>query len=97
MFPGLGIKSESVDINKGDKAVPAHILEYGHRESTAYIAAVAPTTYGAIKNVLEEVNKRVPDLKAKTFLDFGTGPGTAIWYALLVCALTDIRSYHNSD
>lgn len=74
------IKSES-DINKGDKAVPAHILEYGHRESTAYIAAVAPTTYGAIKNVLEEVNKRVPDLKAKTFLDFGTGPGTAIWAA----------------
>jgi len=76
----LGIKSGSGDIDKGDKPIPAHILEYGHRESTAYIAAVAPTTYSAIKNVLEEVNHRVPDLQAKTLLDFGTGPGTAIWY-----------------
>ncbi|KAF9906073.1 37S ribosomal protein S22 [Linnemannia zychae] len=66
---------------KGDKPVTAHILEYGHRESIAYIAAMAPTTFGAIKNVLEEVNKRVPDLNPKTFLDFGTGPGTAIWAA----------------
>ncbi|KAK3825535.1 MAG: mitochondrial small ribosomal subunit Rsm22-domain-containing protein [Benniella sp.] len=73
--------SGSGDIDKGDKPIPAHILEYGHRESTAYIAAVAPTTYSAIKNVLEEVNQRVPDLQAKTLLDFGTGPGTAIWAA----------------
>lgn len=64
---------------KGDKPVAAHILEYGHRESVAYIAAMAPTTFSAIKNVLQEVNKRVPDLNPKTFLDFGTGPGTAIW------------------
>ncbi|KAG0299146.1 37S ribosomal protein S22 [Linnemannia gamsii] len=66
---------------KGDKPVAAHILEYGHRESVAYIAAMAPTTFSAIKNVLQEVNKRVPDLNPKTFLDFGTGPGTAIWAA----------------
>ncbi|KAF9537826.1 37S ribosomal protein S22 [Mortierella hygrophila] len=66
---------------KGDKPVTAHILEYGHRESVAYIAAMAPTTFSAIKNVLQEVNKRLPDLNPKTFLDFGTGPGTAIWAA----------------
>ncbi|KAG0296557.1 37S ribosomal protein S22 [Linnemannia gamsii] len=66
---------------KGDKPVTAHILEYGHRESIAYIAAMAPTTFSAVKNVLEEVHKRVPDLNPKTFLDFGTGPGTAIWAA----------------
>ncbi|KAH7059913.1 mitochondrial small ribosomal subunit Rsm22-domain-containing protein [Linnemannia elongata] len=66
---------------KGDKPVTAHILEYGHRESIAYIASMAPTTFSAIKNVLQEVNKRVPDLNPKTFLDFGTGPGTAIWAA----------------
>ncbi|KAF9988032.1 37S ribosomal protein S22 [Modicella reniformis] len=75
------MKSGSGGINKGDKSTPAHILEYGHRESKAYIAAMAPTTYCAIKNVLEEVNQRVPDLQPKTFLDFGTGPGTAIWAA----------------
>ena len=62
-----------------DPPVPAHILEYGHRESMAYIAAMAPTTYSAIRNVLEEVHKRLPDLEPKSLLDFGTGPGTAIW------------------
>ncbi|KAG0038415.1 37S ribosomal protein S22 [Podila clonocystis] len=76
------IKSGSGDLSsKGDRAIPAHILEYGHRESTAYIAAMSPTTYSAISNVLEEVNRRVPDLDPKTILDFGTGPGTAIWAA----------------
>ncbi|KAF9350518.1 37S ribosomal protein S22 [Mortierella sp. NVP85] len=80
-LPTKRIKSGSEDIDKGYKPIPAHILEYGHRESTAYIAAVAPTTYSAIKNVLEEVNQRVPELQAKTLLDFGTGPGTAIWAA----------------
>ncbi|KAI7821974.1 mitochondrial small ribosomal subunit Rsm22-domain-containing protein [Gamsiella multidivaricata] len=76
-----GSLSGSGDVgSKGDKPVLAHILEYGYRESTAYIAAIAPTTYSAIKNVLEEVNRRIPDLQPKTCLDFGTGPGTAIWY-----------------
>ncbi|KFH64042.1 hypothetical protein MVEG_09867 [Podila verticillata NRRL 6337] len=76
------IKSGSGDLSsKGDRVIPAHILEYGHRESTAYIAAMSPTTYSAVRNVLEEVNRRVPDLDPKTILDFGTGPGTAIWAA----------------
>ncbi len=76
----IGLKSGSGDITaKGDQPIPAHILEYGHRESTAYLAAIAPTTYSAIRNVLEEVNRRIPNLKPSTFLDFGTGPGTAIW------------------
>lgn len=83
----LGIKSGSGDLSgKGDRAIPAHILEYGHRESTAYIAAMSPTTYSAVRNVLEEVKRRVPDLNPKTILDFGTGPGTAIWYML--CAMS---------
>ncbi|KAF9113211.1 37S ribosomal protein S22 [Mortierella sp. AM989] len=80
--PAKRLKSGSGDMgSKGDKPAPAHILEYGHRESTAYIAAMAPTTYSAIKNVLEEVKGRVPDLQVKTFMDFGTGPGTGIWAA----------------
>ncbi|KAF9895462.1 hypothetical protein BX616_009649, partial [Lobosporangium transversale] len=48
------------------------------RESTAYIAAVAPTTYSAVVNVLDEVRRRLPALGPKSVLDFGTGPGTAI-------------------
>ncbi|KAF9958760.1 37S ribosomal protein S22 [Mortierella alpina] len=81
-LPTKRLKSGSGDItSKGDQPIPAHILEYGHRESTAYLAAMAPTTYSAIRNVLEEVNRRVPNLNPSTFLDFGTGPGTAIWAA----------------
>ncbi|KAG0302488.1 37S ribosomal protein S22 [Dissophora globulifera] len=76
------LKSGAADMKaKDNQPIPAHILEYGHRESIAYIAAMAPTTYSAIVNVLEEVHRRVPDLQPKTFLDFGTGPGTAIWAA----------------
>lgn len=84
----LGIKSGSGDLSsKGDRAIPAHILEYGHRESIAYIAAMSPTTYSAVRNVLEEVNRRVPDLDPKTILDFGTGPGTAIWYVFCIMSV----------
>ncbi|KAG0250763.1 37S ribosomal protein S22 [Mortierella polycephala] len=80
-LPTKRMKSGSGDMADGDRPVPAHILEYGHRESIAYVAAMASTTYSAIKNVLEEVHRRVPTLQPKTFLDFGTGPGTAIWAA----------------
>ncbi|KAG0202411.1 37S ribosomal protein S22 [Mortierella sp. NVP41] len=81
-LPTKRLRSGAGEITgKGDKPITAHILEYGHRESIAYIAAMAPTTFSAVKNVLEEVNRRVPNLNPKTFLDFGTGPGTAIWAA----------------
>ncbi|KAF9418485.1 37S ribosomal protein S22 [Podila epigama] len=80
--PTKRIKSGSKDLAaKADKVIPAHILEYGYRESTAYIAAMSPTTYSAVRNVLGEVHQRVPSLDPKTILDFGTGPGTAIWAA----------------
>ncbi|KAG0338372.1 37S ribosomal protein S22 [Podila humilis] len=76
------LKSGSGNLSaKGDTVIPAHILEYGRREATAYIAAVSPNTFSAIRNVLGEVHRRVPNLDPKTMLDFGTGPGTAIWAA----------------
>ncbi|OZJ05779.1 hypothetical protein BZG36_01299 [Bifiguratus adelaidae] len=56
-----------------------HALMYGHREAVAYIAGVMPSTYGALYNVFMEVSKRVPTFQPKTVLDFGTGPGTALW------------------
>ncbi|KAG0206529.1 37S ribosomal protein S22 [Mortierella sp. GBA30] len=81
-LPTKRLKSGSSGMgSKGNSTVPAHVLEYGHRESIAYLAAMAPTTYSAIRNVLEEVNRRVPALNPRSFLDFGTGPGTAIWAA----------------
>ncbi|KAG0227072.1 37S ribosomal protein S22 [Actinomortierella wolfii] len=81
--PAKKLKSGSKsDANtSGDQPAPAHYLEYGHRESAAYVAALAPSAYSAVYNVLNEVKKRVPGFNPTTFFDFGTGPGTAIWAA----------------
>ncbi|KAG0260741.1 37S ribosomal protein S22 [Actinomortierella ambigua] len=83
MAPPKKFKSGSnPDVHgEGDAPIPAHILEYGHRESVAYVAALAPSAYSAAYNVLGEVKKRVPGFHPKTLFDFGTGPGTAIWAA----------------
>ncbi|KAJ1840457.1 37S ribosomal protein S22, partial [Coemansia sp. RSA 2703] len=56
-----------------------HTLEYGVNESAAYLAALAPATYGVLVNVLSEVSKRLPDLQPHTVLDFGCGPAPALW------------------
>ncbi|CAO3645639.1 unnamed protein product [Cunninghamella blakesleeana] len=58
-----------------------HILSYGPRESAAYAAGVLPSTYAAIKNIFSELKNRLSDFSPNTMLDFGTGPGTAIWAA----------------
>ncbi|KAI8820468.1 mitochondrial small ribosomal subunit Rsm22-domain-containing protein [Fimicolochytrium jonesii] len=61
--------------------VKGHNIQYGVAESQAYVAARAGVTYGAITNVLAQIAKRLPDFKPKSALDFGTGPGTALWVA----------------
>lgn len=45
----------------------------------AYIATRMPATYAAVANVLQEVNKRLPEASYETLLDLGSGPGTALW------------------
>lgn len=47
----------------------------------AYLVARMPATFAVIKNVLKEVSERVPDIKPKTLLDLGAGPGTTPWAA----------------
>ncbi|CAG8502940.1 17538_t:CDS:10 [Acaulospora colombiana] len=56
-----------------------HILEYGDREAVAYLAGYLPVTYGPIYNVLHELSMRLPDFEPTNVMDFGTGPGTAMW------------------
>ena len=46
----------------------------------AYAVARMPATYAVLETVLSEVAKRWP-FKIKTFLDLGSGPGTAYWAA----------------
>lgn len=71
---------DSKKIRKANSSVvEPHKLSYGPRESVAYAAGVLPSTYAAAKNVMTEISKRMSDFKPRSMLDFGTGPGTAIW------------------
>ncbi|KAF7726356.1 37S ribosomal protein S22 [Apophysomyces ossiformis] len=74
-------KSPSDRSGKQTKSIEPHTVSYGPRESIAYAAGVLPSTYAAITNVFQEVSKRMADFKPRSMLDFGTGPGTAIWAA----------------
>ncbi|KAI9496757.1 mitochondrial small ribosomal subunit Rsm22-domain-containing protein [Zychaea mexicana] len=72
-----------------------HTLAYGPRESIAYAAGVLPSTYAATMNVLAEISHRIADFAPKSILDFGTGPGTALWAAQEV--FSDLQSYVGVD
>jgi ribosomal protein RSM22 (predicted rRNA methylase) len=47
----------------------------------AYLAARLPATYAALRAALDAVAERRPDFAPHTLLDFGAGPGTALWAA----------------
>ncbi|KAI8060766.1 mitochondrial small ribosomal subunit Rsm22-domain-containing protein [Gongronella butleri] len=59
----------------------AKVMSYGPREAVAYTAGVMPSSYAAIANVLIELDGRIRSFAPKSVLDYGTGPGTALWAA----------------
>lgn len=56
-------------------------------QAAAYMAARMPACYAAVFKVLEEVSTRLPAFAPESMLDFGAGPGTAVWAAREVHAL----------
>lgn len=54
----------------------------GALDVAAYIAYRLPATYAAIHAAVEEVRTRRPDLRPRTLLDAGAGPGTGAWAAV---------------
>ncbi|KAJ1975426.1 37S ribosomal protein S22 [Dimargaris verticillata] len=64
------------------KPLVPHVLTYGADEVNAYLAARLIPHYGAVANVFQELRTRLPDFQPHSVLDFGTGPGTAMWAAL---------------
>lgn len=50
-------------------------------QAAAYVAARMPGCFAATYKVLEEVSMRLPGFRPASLLDFGAGPGTAIWAA----------------
>jgi ribosomal protein RSM22 (predicted rRNA methylase) len=47
----------------------------------AYAAARLPATFAATRAVMAEAALRLPDFAPRRMLDFGAGPGTALWAA----------------
>ncbi|KAF4149806.1 Mitochondrial small ribosomal subunit Rsm22 [Phytophthora infestans] len=54
---------------------------YGPAETLAFLAYEMEATYACTHAVFTELQKRLPDFKPKSVLDFGSGPGTASWVA----------------
>lgn len=70
-------KSKVIDTNQ------PHVLQYGSRETAAYLSLRFLPSFAAINAILEQLQQRLPDFEPKTLLDYGCGPGTAIWYCHL--------------
>ncbi|XP_068097289.1 ribosome assembly protein METTL17, mitochondrial isoform X2 [Hyperolius riggenbachi] len=56
-------------------------LNYSQHIGLVYLAARFDGGYAAVTRALYEINKRVPDFKPLTLMDFGSGVGTVIWAA----------------
>lgn len=53
-------------------------VEYGPKETFAYIASQLPFMLAPLENVFAEIVRRIPGFAPKSMMDFGSGPGTAI-------------------
>ena len=62
-----------------DLPADAPVRQYGTREAQAYLTYRVGPIYGAVNRVLQELYYRLPQFNPTSMLDFGTGPGTAIW------------------
>ena len=58
------------------------ITNEAHR--IAYTATRMPATYSAIRAVLREIKKQLPELTIQKLIDLGAGPGTTAWAAVEV-------------
>ena len=56
-------------------------MAYVDEEVAAYAATRLPACYAVLVKVFEELRLRVPELQPRRMLDFGSGPGSAIWAA----------------
>jgi len=45
----------------------------------AYLAARLPATFAAVRAALDLVSEAAPDFSPASLIDFGAGPGTALW------------------
>ncbi|KAJ2786924.1 37S ribosomal protein S22 [Coemansia interrupta] len=93
VIPGSRPPPESL-VKPGTRLKP-HTLEYGANEAAAYLATMAPGTYGVMYNVLAELASRLPGFSPLTVLDFGCGPAPALW--ALPQTFPSVQAYRGID
>lgn len=65
---------------------------YDTPAALAYAASRLPACYAALRHALGEVARRRPGWRPSSQLDFGAGPGTAIWAAQQVWPQTPLEA-----
>lgn len=61
--------------------VAASSPEYDSARVAAYASSRMPACYAVLFRVFDELHLQLPHFAPRTMLDFGSGPGTAIWAA----------------
>ena len=61
--------------------------DYDSTRVAAYASSRMPACYAVLYRVFDELHLHLPLFSPKTMLDFGSGPGTAIWAAREVSSL----------
>ncbi len=61
--------------------VAASSPEYDSAKVAAYASSRMPACYAVLFRVFDELHLHLPHFAPRTMLDFGSGPGTAIWAA----------------
>ncbi|DAZ99234.1 TPA: hypothetical protein N0F65_008101 [Lagenidium giganteum] len=54
---------------------------YGPMETMLYLAYDMEATYASMDQVFQQLQRKKPDFRPTSMLDFGAGPGTASWVA----------------
>eukprot|EP01114_Cavostelium_apophysatum_P007553 TRINITY_DN19678_c0_g1_i1.p1 TRINITY_DN19678_c0_g1~~TRINITY_DN19678_c0_g1_i1.p1 ORF type:complete len:466 (+),score=14.22 TRINITY_DN19678_c0_g1_i1:31-1428(+) len=63
------------------EALENRLVGYNKQQALGYVAHRLPGVYGCTYRVFNEIALRMPEFCPQTILDFGSGPGTAIWSA----------------
>ena len=61
------------------KAMMWKPINFDKEASYAYLLAKSPYDYACARKVLQEIKNREPEFQPRTFFDYGSGVGAAIW------------------
>ncbi|VEN40827.1 unnamed protein product [Callosobruchus maculatus] len=71
-------------------------MKYDSQNSLVYLLGRSSAEYAVLVRILGEIQARDPDFKPRSFFDFGSGTGTAIWAANTYWK-KNIFEYYNVD